>query len=122
MNRLRTCVGFVLLLLMTSRLTAAGADLRLVEALESGNAAGARVLLQEGVPVDAAQPDGTTALHWAARWNQSEIVTLLLHAGADVDDSKPLRGHRALVGLSQRQRLGRRHPPCRRRRSEHTHA
>ena len=85
MNRLRTCVGFVLLLLMTSRLTAAGADLRLVEALESGNAAGARVLLQEGVPVDAAQPDGTTALHWAARWNQSEIVTLLLHAGADVD-------------------------------------
>ena len=31
MNRLRTCVGFVLLLLLTSSLTAAGADLRLVE-------------------------------------------------------------------------------------------
>ena len=81
---MRGCCGVVFALVLTSTLTAA-ADLRLVEALENGNGAAARALLQEGVPVDATQPDGTTALHWAARWNQPDIVTLLLQAGAGVD-------------------------------------
>ena len=33
--------------------------------------------------VDAPQADGTTALHWAARWNDLETAQLLIHAGAD---------------------------------------
>jgi ankyrin repeat protein len=32
--------------------------------------------------VNAAQADGTTALHWAVRWNDLETAQLLLHAGA----------------------------------------
>src|ERR1700692_3911857 len=33
--------------------------------------------------VTAPQPDGATALHWAARWDNLETADLLIHAGAD---------------------------------------
>jgi uncharacterized protein len=33
--------------------------------------------------VNAAQADGTTALHWAARWDDLETAALLIRAGAD---------------------------------------
>jgi ankyrin repeat protein len=40
-------------------------------------------LLKQHAVVNAAQADGTTALQWAAHWNDSEMVGLLLKAGAD---------------------------------------
>lgn len=43
----------------------------------------ARALLARKADVSAAQPDGATALHWAARWNDLEIAKLLLRAGAN---------------------------------------
>jgi ankyrin repeat protein len=43
-----------------------------------------RGLLKQRTDVNTAQPDGTTALHWAAHWNNEEAVNLLLRAGADV--------------------------------------
>jgi ankyrin repeat protein len=43
-----------------------------------------RALVQRKVDVNAAQPDGTTALHWAVVWNSEEAINLLLRAGADV--------------------------------------
>src|SRR5262245_40338485 len=43
-----------------------------------------RALLRQRSDVNAAQPDGTTALHWAAHWNNLEAVNLLLRAGANV--------------------------------------
>ena len=42
-----------------------------------------QALLKQHAAVNAAQPDGTTGLHWAAHWNDSETVGLLLRAGAD---------------------------------------
>jgi ankyrin repeat protein len=42
-----------------------------------------RALVKQHVDVNAAQPDGTTALHWAAHWNDAEAVDLLLRAGAN---------------------------------------
>src|SRR5262245_6693186 len=42
-----------------------------------------RALVQQHTDVNAAQPDGTTALHWAAHWNDLEAVNLLLRAGAN---------------------------------------
>ena len=42
-----------------------------------------RALVQRKVDVNAAQPDGTTALHWAVVWNNEDAVNLLLRAGAD---------------------------------------
>jgi ankyrin repeat protein len=43
-----------------------------------------RALVRQRTDVNAAQPDGTTALHWAAHWNDLETVNLLLRAGANV--------------------------------------
>jgi ankyrin repeat protein len=49
----------------------------------SGDMPALRALLKEHADVNAAQPDGTTALHWAAHFNDLEAVNLLLRAGAN---------------------------------------
>ena len=41
-----------------------------------------RELIARKADVNAAQPDGATALHWAARWDDAEMASLLIHAGA----------------------------------------
>ena len=77
--------------LLMSGLTAAGADLRLVDAVQNRDTAAARALVQEGIAVNATQADGTTALHWAARWDQVDVVDLLLQAGANVNAANRYR-------------------------------
>jgi ankyrin repeat protein len=42
-----------------------------------------RAMLKQKTNINATQPDGTTALHWAAHWNDLETVNLLLRAGAN---------------------------------------
>ena len=42
-------------------------------------------LIQEGADINANQPDGATALHWAVHWNDLETVAALIEAGAEVD-------------------------------------
>src|SRR5690349_4911413 len=42
-----------------------------------------RSLLQKKSDVNAPQPDGTTALHWAARWDDIEMANSLIRAGAN---------------------------------------
>ena len=63
----------------------AGGDLRLVEAVKNRDFEAVRLLLYEDVDVNAPQPDGATALAWAAHWNELETAELLLRAGADVN-------------------------------------
>ena len=72
-------------LLLTTGVTAATANLQLVDAVENRDSDAARALLEapEGIDVNATQPDGTTALHWAAHWDQADITDLLLQAGAN---------------------------------------
>ena len=73
-----------LLLLPASPPAAAGGDdLRLVEAVRDRNGQAVRRLLAQQAPVNARQPDGATALHWAVHWNDLAVVELLLRAGAD---------------------------------------
>jgi ankyrin repeat protein len=60
---------------------AVGADA--ANAAESKNTDALKVLVKQRADVNAAQPDGTTALHWAAHWNDAEEVNLLLRAGAN---------------------------------------
>ena len=60
---------------------AAGADA--ADAAQKKDIGALRALVQRRVDVNAAQPDGTTALHWAVVWNNEEAVNLLLRAGAD---------------------------------------
>ena len=57
----------------------------LVEAVKASDGDGLRALLDQAVDVNAREPDGTTALHWAAHKGDAEAVRLLLAAGADVE-------------------------------------
>ncbi len=83
--------GSLTLLLLLLSLAGAGLganepDSRLPELARAGDrAAVSRLLQQEGVDVDAAQVDGTTALHWAAYGDDAELAGLLLDAAADPD-------------------------------------
>src|SRR5581483_38885 len=61
----------------------ASTPLPLVHAIEAGDHAAVRALLKRRVDVNAAEPDGTTALHAAVRRRDAEAVELLLRAGAD---------------------------------------
>lgn len=57
----------------------------LADAVESKNRATAIQLLKQKSDVNAAQVDGTTALHWAAYHDDAEIGLQLLAAGAKAD-------------------------------------
>ncbi len=84
----RIAVGIVLLLS-----TAAGAqraDLRVAEAVRRGDRDAVRGLLQAGADVDSRQPDGATALHWAAYLDDLDAADLLLGAGARPDAANEL--------------------------------
>ena len=57
-------------------------DLRLVEAVQNRDTAAVQSLLAQGINVNAAHADGSTALAWAAHWNDLDTADLLLPAGA----------------------------------------
>ena len=61
----------------------AGIDVSLIEAVKAGDGQTVRTLLKQRSNVNAAEPDGMTALHWAVRANDTETVQLLLRAGAN---------------------------------------
>jgi ankyrin repeat protein len=62
----------------------AAAEVRLVEAVRAADEAGVRAMLAARVDVNAAEADGTTALHWAADGDNTGLVELLVRAGANV--------------------------------------
>ena len=74
-----------LLLLACIAIPAAAADQRLTEAVKGGDLNAVRSLLAAHVDVNAAEPDGTTALQWAAYRDNLEIADLLIRAHASVN-------------------------------------
>ena len=62
---------------------AAPADVRLIDAVKKADVAAVRSLIAQRVDVNAADVEGSTALHWAARLDRPEIVDLLAAAGAN---------------------------------------
>jgi uncharacterized protein len=72
----------VLAFLSAASLLAASSEL--ADAVMKGNKDAVRALLQRKADVNAAQVDGTTALHWAVRADDLDTVDLLLRAGANV--------------------------------------
>ena len=55
----------------------------LIDAAKSGDTARAESLIKNGADLTAAEPDGSTALHWAVVNNDLELAGMLLDAGAD---------------------------------------
>jgi ankyrin repeat protein len=94
---------------------AEAADTPLVQAIKRGDGAAARALLERrgaassSLAVNAADPTGTTALHWAVQGNLADVTRRLLQAGANVRAANrygvtPLQlaavnGNASMVGL-----------------------
>jgi ankyrin repeat protein len=79
LQRLR-CAALALSLAGT---LAARAEPALVDAAMNGELKAVRTLVREKVDVNAKQPDGMTALHWAVQRRDLAMTNLLLEAGAD---------------------------------------
>lgn len=95
-------VGAVLALCLTSLIAAAPSDAPVADAAERNDVEAVRALLQRGEDANGAQPDGVSALHWAALNNNVEIVDLLLYAGATVKPTTRVGGYTPLHLASQR--------------------
>ena len=81
-RRGRLLLAGLLVAAVSSTAVAEPPDLRLLNAVREIDHPAVRALLREGVDVDAAQPDGATALHWAAYLDDLEAARLLIEAGA----------------------------------------
>jgi len=75
---------FPLLIVFLFSVTSVYADSRLADAAMAPDPEAVRSLLKQKVDVNAPQPDGTTALHWAVRKDDLETADLLIRAGANV--------------------------------------
>jgi uncharacterized protein len=62
---------------------AAGSDVRLIEAVQNKDLRQVSSLLNQHVDVNARSGDGSTALLWAAHWDDLDTGSLLIRAGAD---------------------------------------
>lgn len=69
---------------------AASSDLPLVVAAKNADREALRALLQKGADVNAAEGDGTTALHWASYRDDGDSADLLIRAGANVNAANDL--------------------------------
>jgi ankyrin repeat protein len=56
-----------------------------VEAVKERDSATVRSLLKQHIDVNTPEPDGATALAWAAHWDDLDTAELLIHAGANVN-------------------------------------
>ena len=87
-HRLRTAC--ILVLGLTATPLAAAGDLRLIGAVKQRDLGAVETLLRYGVDVNAAEGDGTTALHWAVQADDSQMATALIKAGARVSQTNRL--------------------------------
>ena len=77
--------GLALLMVAVAATAAAAERATLADAAERRDRVALRAELTRGVDVNGAQVDGTTALHWAAHYDDAETAALLVKAGANVN-------------------------------------
>jgi ankyrin repeat protein len=84
-RKLNVLAGSLMMILLSVAGIAAASDLRLVDAVKNKDQDAVRSLLQQHVDINAAEADGSTALDWAAHWNDLETAEQLLRSGANVN-------------------------------------
>jgi ankyrin repeat protein len=62
----------------------------LIEAAKKSDRSAVRALIAKGADINAAEPDGTTALHWASYRDDVESADAMLRAGARVNSANDL--------------------------------
>jgi uncharacterized protein len=77
-------LGAAIAMLVAGGVRAAAADARVADAAEHMDRAAVRQLVAGRADVNAPQPDGMTALHWAAYQDDVDTARLLVRAGAQV--------------------------------------
>ena len=88
--RFSACLsGFTVALLLvagtgTTSVAAEATDVRLRDAVRSGDIDAIQALLAQGVDVNALEPDGASPLHWAADAGDVRTAALLIKSGANV--------------------------------------
>src|SRR5437868_1639702 len=81
----RKVIGLVLLGAAMGSAATATPRAALADAVERQEKTRVRELLATGADINAAQVDGTTALHWAAYNEDAETAAMLVRAGANVN-------------------------------------
>src|SRR4051812_39778261 len=74
---------------------------KVADASMASDPAAVRALITAGEDVNAAQGDGMTALHWAARHGDAELVRMLLAAGGNVRATTRLGNYTPLLMASE---------------------
>lgn len=81
--------------------TSRPSDAPVADAAMRGNREAVRSLLKQGGDVNAAQGDGMTALHWAARHGDRDLARMLVFAGANVKATTRLGAFTPLLMASE---------------------
>src|SRR5688572_8308254 len=80
----------MMLLLSGSPLSGVENDRLVVDAVKGRDKELVRLLLKQKIDVNVPQPDGATALHWAAHWDDLDIADRLIRSGAQVNTANNL--------------------------------
>src|SRR4051812_37781891 len=97
-SRIAAVAGTAVLLGM---LVHASEGSKVADAAMQADVATVRALIAGGEDVNAAQGDGMTALHWAARRGEIDMVRMLLAAGANVRATTRLGNYTPLILASE---------------------
>src|SRR5262245_39790208 len=82
-QRLLAAVCALATLITAAAAFGAAADQRLVNATKNRDFSSIPSLLKQKADVNGPDADGMTPLHWAAHWNELDLVKQLLAAGAN---------------------------------------
>ena len=105
-TRIAICFGWSMFLSLGGLAATADSDVRLVEAMKNQDTNAVHALIQQGVDVNVPYTDSTTALHWAAYWEDAEAAALLLRGRRQPQRDERARSAPTAPRLSEPNRRG----------------